>query len=260
MEDLDRPRVVAGSAERILDDLRWLGLDWDEAPVAQSDRLPAYEAAFEKLKAAGKIYPCFCSRRDIAAAASAPQAPGDETPYPGTCRDLSAAAVEERLAVPRAHAWRFRVEPRDVEPFEDLVRGPIAPDSASIGDFVVRRADGVPAYQLAVVVDDAAMGIDEVVRGGDLLASTPRQILLYRALGEHPPRFAHVPLLLGPDRVRLSKRHRGVTLAELREAGWSASRVRQTIAALLGFVDSAEGFTIESLASAPPEIVVPALL
>jgi glutamyl-tRNA synthetase len=259
MEDLDRPRVVPGAAERIIEDLRWMGLDWDDEPIAQSDRLPAYEAAFETLRSAERIYPCFCSRRDIAAAASAPQAPGDETPYPGTCRDLSTEAVALRLAGGHAHAWRFRVDPREVEPFVDLVRGRVVPDAASLGDFVVRRADGVPAYQLAVVVDDAAMGIDEVVRGGDLLGSTPRQILLYRALGARAPRFAHVPLLLGPDGVRLSKRHRGVTLAELRDLGWSASRVRETVASLLGFVDSVERFAIEKLAEAPPEIVVPAL-
>jgi len=268
MEDLDRPRVVAGAGERILDDLRWLGLDWDGQPLAQSDRPALYDAAFASLKEAGRIYPCFCSRRDIAAAASAPQAPGDETPYPGTCRGLPASVALQRLASGRAHAWRFRVEGGSLEPFDDLVRGRIAPDAGSMGDFVVRRADGVPAYQLAVVVDDAAMGVDEVVRGGDLLASTPRQLLLYGALGERPPRFAHVPLLLGPDGVRLSKRHRGVTLAELRDAGWTAGRVNGMLAALLGLAapgDEAlpkeliEGFSLARLAAVPAEIVVPAL-
>jgi glutamyl-tRNA synthetase len=265
-EDLDRPRVVAGASERIVEDLTWLGLDWDEAPVAQSDRGPLYEHAFETLKAAGRIYPCFCSRRDITAAASAPQAPGDETPYAGACRNLDADAVAERRASGRIPAWRFRVGPGELAPFDDLVRGRITPDFASTGDFVVRRADGVPAYQLAVVVDDAAMRIDEVVRGGDLLASTPRQLLLYRALGARPPRFAHVPLLLGSDGVRLSKRHRGVTIAEHRDAGWSASRVTGMLALRLGLAPSdrpiepralVEGFAIGRLAGAPQEIVMP---
>ncbi|HJQ99633.1 MAG TPA: tRNA glutamyl-Q(34) synthetase GluQRS [Candidatus Polarisedimenticolaceae bacterium] len=268
MEDLDRPRVVRGAAGRILDDLRWMGLDWDDEPISQSDRIGLYDAAFETLRTAGRIYPCFCSRRDIAAAASAPQAPGDETPYPGTCRGLPPSVVAGRLASGRAHAWRFRVEPEQLEAFDDLVRGRVAPEPAT-GDFVVRRADGVPAYQLAVVVDDAAMGIDEVIRGGDLLASTPRQALLYRALGATPPRFGHVPLLLGPDGVRLSKRHKGVTLAELRDAGWTARRVSGMLASVLDLTaseqevmprDLVEGFSLARLGGVPPEIVIPALV
>ena len=233
MEDLDRPRVLAGSAEGILRDLRWLGLDWDEgpdaggpfAPYAQSERGALYDAAFEKLHGAGLVYPCFCSRKDIQSAASAPQAPGDEALYPGTCRDLPRNEVARRVAAGQAHAWRFRVDPPAILRFADLVRGRYEADPGSIGDFVVRRADGVPAYQLAVVVDDITMKIDEVVRGEDLLASTVRQLLLYRAFGASPPAFAHVPLLLGDDGVRLSKRHRGVTLEELREAGESADAI-----------------------------------
>ena len=233
MEDLDRPRVVAGAADAILRDLRWLGLDWDEgpdasgpyAPYVQSERGAHYEAAFERLRAAGLVYPCFCSRKDIQSAASAPQAPGDEAHYPGTCRDLPRSEVARRVASGRAHAWRFRVDPAGILPFTDLVRGRYEADPGSIGDFVVRRADGVPAYQLAVVADDIAMNLSEVVRGDDLLPSTIRQLLLYRALGASPPAFAHVPLLLGDDGVRLSKRHRGVTLHELRDAGESAEAI-----------------------------------
>jgi len=233
MEDLDRRRVVAGSAEGILDDLRWLGLDWDEgpdvggphAPYAQSERGPRYAAAFENLRAAGLVYPCFCSRKDIQSAASAPQAPGDEAHYPGTCRDLAPGETERRIASGAAPAWRFRVDRSSVAPFTDRVRGPYAADPGSIGDFVVLRADGVPAYQLAVVVDDIAMKMSEVVRGEDLLASTVRQLLLYRAFEAVPPVFAHVPLLLGDDGARLSKRHRGVTLRELKDAGESAEAI-----------------------------------
>ena len=233
MEDLDSRRVVAGSADGILRDLRWLGLDWDEgpdangphAPYAQSERGERYDAAFESLSSAGLVYPCFCSRKDIQSAASAPQAPGDEAHYPGTCRDLSRSEAARRVASGAAPAWRFRVDRAGIIPFTDRVRGGYEADPGSIGDFVVRRADGVPAYQLAVVVDDIAMEISEVVRGEDLLASTVRQLLLYRAFGATPPAFAHVPLLLGDDGVRLSKRHRGVTLHELREAGESAEAI-----------------------------------
>ena len=233
VEDLDRPRVVAGSADGILSDLRWLGLDWDEgpdvggphAPYAQSERGPRYAAAFESLRTAGLVYPCFCSRKDIRSAASAPQAPGDEAHYPGTCRDLSPSEVARRFALGTAPAWRFRVHPGSIVPFTDRVRGRYEAEPESIGDFVVLRADGVPAYQLAVVVDDIAMRISEVVRGEDLLASTVRQLLLYQELGAVPPEFAHVPLLLGDDGARLSKRHHGVTLSELRDAGESAEAI-----------------------------------
>jgi glutamyl-tRNA synthetase len=233
MEDLDRPRLVEGSAEGILRDLRWLGLDWDEgpdvggphAPYAQSERRSLYDEAFETLRAAGLVYPCFCSRKDIQSAASAPQALGDEAHYPGTCRDLAGDEIATRVASGRAHAWRFRVDPSGIPSFNDVVRGRYEARPGSIGDFVVRRADGVPAYQLAVVVDDIRMRITEVARGDDLLASTVRQLLLYRAFGASPPAFGHVPLLLGDDGVRLSKRHRGVTLRELRDAGETAEAV-----------------------------------
>jgi glutamyl-tRNA synthetase len=261
MEDLDRSRVVAGSAEAILRDLRWLGLDWDEggdtagpfAPYAQSERGPWYDAAFARLRSAGLVYPCFCSRKDIQSAASAPQAPGDEVLYPGTCRDLSPGDVESRIAAGAAPAWRFRVDPARIPTFVDAVHGRYEAEPGSIGDFVVRRADGVPAYQLAVVVDDIGMNISEVVRGDDLLASTVRQLLLYRAFAATPPSFAHVPLLLGDDGVRLSKRHRGVTLRELREAGESPHAIVGRLAhrhrlrrsdAPIAACDLIEGFTL----------------
>jgi glutamyl-tRNA synthetase len=241
VEDLDRNRVRDGLTERILGDLSWLGLDWDEGPdrggphepYEQWPRRRCYTAAFERLERAGQVYPCFCSRRDIAAAASAPQEPGDELRYPGTCRGLDPAEAEERAAAGARHAWRFRVGPDDRPSFVDLVHGR-RESPAPPGDFVVYRADGVPAYQLAVVVDDAEMRIDEVVRGDDLLPSTARQLLLYDALALTPPSFAHVPLLLGTDGVRLSKRHRGVTIAELREAGLDRERIIGRLAWVLG--------------------------
>jgi glutamyl-tRNA synthetase len=231
IEDLDGPRTRPGAAERSLADLAWMGLDWDEGPHVQSERLPAYEAAFQRLWEGGHVYPCFCSRRDVAAAASAPQEPGDEAPYGGRCRSLDPAEAGRRVASGARHAWRFRAE-GDAPPFVDAVVGPVPARPA--GDFVVRRSDGIPAYQLAVVVDDAAMRITEVVRGRDLLASTPRQLLLYRALGLPAPSFAHVPLWLGPDGARLSKRHAGTSLRELREEGWSPGTLVGWMAGKLG--------------------------
>jgi glutamyl-tRNA synthetase len=242
VEDLDRARVRAGSLEGILDDLAWLGLDWDEGPHEQGKRLAVYEAAFTRLLEAGKVYPCFCSRKDVATAASAPQA--------------------RQASRERRHAWRFRVEETDRPTFVDLVRGPWSGEIPT--DFVVKRADGVPAYQLAVVVDDAAMEITEVVRGDDLLASTARQILLYHALGVEPPRFGHVPLLLGPDGVRLSKRHAGSSIRDLRAADLSPEDVIGRLAHLLGITPDAgprrardliAGFSLDRIARSPEGIV-----
>jgi len=242
VEDADRPRVRAGMEERILGELRWLGLDWDEGPdlggpcgpYRQSERLPRYRAALERLAAAGLAYPCFCSRAEIAAASRAPHGPGDDGPrYPGTCRELG-ARERAALAARRKPAWRLRVS-RGEERFDDLVCGPQRVDvAAQVGDFVVMRADGVPAYQLAVVVDDAEMAIDEVVRGEDLLPSTARQLLLYRALGARPPAFAHVPLVVGPDGERLAKRHGALSVGELRERGADPRAIVGLLAALCG--------------------------
>jgi len=234
MEDLDLSRVRPGSAERILEDLEWLGLDWDEGPVYQSNRFPKYDAAFHKLKQAGHVYPCFCSRRDVAAAASAPQEPGDEMRYPGTCRNLVAGLAEERIRRGDRHVWRFRVEAPCGPPFRDLVYGDQGgPGTAPPGDFIVRRFDGSSSYHLAVTVDDMEMAISEVVRGDDLLPSAARQILLFQALQGEPPAYGHVPLILGSDGARLSKRHHGVTVRDLREAGWTSCQVIGALLELL---------------------------
>ena len=264
IEDLDAPRVVAGATRRLLDDLAWLGLDWDEGPdvggrygpYAQGARRSLYDEAFERLRAGGFVYRCFCSRRDIQAAASAPQAPGDEVLYPGTCRRLGEDEVGARVAAGKPCAYRFRIEADELSGFDDLVDGRFEPEPGSIGDFVVRRADGVPAYQLAVVVDDVAMRIGEVVRGRDLLASTVRQLVLYRALACEPPVFGHVPLILGADGIRLSKRHEGATLAELRAAGERPETLVGRLAGWLGLrptaapvtaAELADGFRLEAL-------------
>jgi glutamyl-tRNA synthetase len=235
IEDLDPPRVVPGSAEGILEDLRWLGLDWDEgpdvggphAPYVQSQRFDRYEAAIEALREQGLIFPCTCSRKDLSALASAPHGDLDLGPrYPGTC--LRAPVRTDRPA-----ALRFRMA--RAEAFVDGVHG--ARPESEPDDFVVKRADGVYAYQLAVVVDDIAMGITEVVRGDDLLSSTPRQIALYRALRADPPAFVHVPLMLGWDGVRLSKRHGATAIGELRERGASPEEIIGRLATSLGLVE-----------------------
>jgi glutamyl-tRNA synthetase len=245
VEDLDRARVVAGAEARMLEELRWLGLDWDEgpdvdiggpfAPYRQSERAALYDAAVARLLAAGHAFPCAFSRADVARAASAPHAEDDEGPrYAGTCRGRSAAELEARAAAQgRAPAIRFdgRSEPLA---FVDELRGPVAAEPGGVDDFVLRRADGTAAYQLAVVVDDAAMGITRVVRGDDLLRSTPRQLALHRALGFAPPAFAHVPLVLAPGGERLAKRTRPASLADLRGHGVAPEAIVGALAASAG--------------------------
>ncbi len=236
MEDLDPPRVVAGAAEQIVEDLRWLGLDWDEgddlaepgphAPYVQSQRFALYETALETLRAKGLLFPCTCTRKELMALASAPHGDSDLGPrYPGTC--LHTPPRGDRNA-----ALRFRMPPG--EPFVDALHG--AQPASEGDDFVVRRSDRLYAYQLAVVVDDIAMQITEVVRGDDLLSSTPRQIALYRALDAEPPTFLHVPLVLGPQGERMSKRFGSMGVAELRAAGMSAEQVVGKLAVSLGLV------------------------
>ncbi|HEY2515751.1 MAG TPA: tRNA glutamyl-Q(34) synthetase GluQRS, partial [Polyangiaceae bacterium] len=212
MEDLDPPRVVRQSAERILDDLAWLGLGWDEgpdvggpyAPYAQSQRGGLYAEAVERLRGQGLVYPCDCSRAEIARAASAPHA-GEETVYPGTCRDKPIAREFKRDP-----AWRLRVPEGTRVSVEDGAVGTIEQDvGRECGDFVLQRGDGVFAYQLAVIVDDVAMRITDVIRGADLAPSTPRQVLLARLLGAEPPRYVHLPMVVASDGARLAKRTGG---------------------------------------------------
>jgi glutamyl-tRNA synthetase len=240
IEDIDSPRVKQGAAEEACADLHWLGLDWDNGPVYQTRRLPLYQAALAKLQAQELVYPCTCSRTDVERAASAPHADHEGPVYPGTCADRSAADAPG--LGDRPYCWRFRV-PAISPAFSDGILGPVHLDLSALGgDFVVwkaPRADlpATPAYQLAVVVDDADQGVSEVIRGDDLVPSTPRQLLLYTALGLEPPRFVHVPLVVGPDGRRLAKRHGDTRLATLRDAGVSAEEVLGLLAWSCGWLN-----------------------
>jgi len=211
MEDLDQGRVQSGAAERQLRDLRTIGLDWDGEVVWQSTRAEAYEHAIAALREGGHLYECFCTRAEIRAASSAPHGALPEGAYPGTCLRLTEAERRRKRAGGRPPALRVRAAGARVA-FTDRLHGP---QEGVVDDFVVRRNDGAPAYNLAVVVDDAWQQIGEVVRGDDLLETTPRQRLLAGLLGIEPPGHAHVPLVLGPDGARLAKRHGAVTLDDV---------------------------------------------
>jgi glutamyl-tRNA synthetase len=233
VEDLDRSRVRPGMERAQLADLAAIGLDWDGPVVRQSERLGLYEETIDRLDADGLLYPCYCTRAEIRAAASAPHGISAADRYPGTCRELTAAQRAEREADGRPPA--LRVRSGDVRMgFEDRLLGRF---EGVVDDFVVRRNDGTPAYQLAVVVDDAAQGIGEVVRGADLADSTPRQILLSRLLGLPEPAYVHVPLVLGPDGRRLAKRHGAVTLSDRHEG---PDEVRAWMARSLGLAGLGE--------------------
>ena len=245
IEDLDSARCPRRYADQMEEDLWWLGLDWDQGPVVggpeesyyQSERTELYQAALEKLEEKGLVYPCFCTRAELHAA-SAPHREDGQVVYAGTCRHLTAAEIAKK-AKRRAPALRLRV-PGETWGFTDGHMGPYSEDLArDCGDFLLRRSDGMFAYQLAVVVDDAAMGVTEVVRGADLLDSTPRQLYLYHLLGLTPPKFIHFPLLLAPDGRRLSKRDADAGLEVLRDR-LTAAEVLGRLAYLAGFNPSAE--------------------
>jgi len=248
MEDIDLPRCKPEYARQILNDLRWLGIDWDEGPdvggpytpYVQSERLAQYEEALQQLEQAGRVYPCYCSRAMLQSIASAPHGLGSEGPvYPGTCRHLSDEEHERRARL-KPPAIRFILS-GSPHTYIDGVLGQQHFPSGYGGDFVIKRADGMYAYQLAVVVDDAAMGITHVMRGADLLDSTARQIELYEALQLPAPRFSHLPLL-HMDGEKMSKRHaRGLTsIPEMRRAGVRAETLIGWIAYLYGLIAEPE--------------------
>jgi len=226
--------------EAQISDLRTLGLDWDGPVVRQSERLELYEEAIARLDTEGSLYPCYCTRAEIRAAASAPHGISATDRYPGTCRELTMTQRAEREAAGRPPALRVCSGDSQIA-FEDRLLGRF---EGVVDDFVARRNDGTPAYQLAVVVDDAAQGIGEVVRGADLADSTPRQILLSRLLKLPEPQYAHVPLVLGPDGRRLAKRHGAVALSD---RGEGADEVRAWMARTLGLADDGEIPYLEDL-------------
>ncbi|MEO6124885.1 MAG: tRNA glutamyl-Q(34) synthetase GluQRS [Ilumatobacteraceae bacterium] len=268
MEDLDRVTSSVAHEAAQLRQLAAIGIDWDGAVVRQSERFTRYDEAIAQLAAAGCTYECFCTRREIREAAAAPngQPAGSwsrqsgregnvliaDGAYPGTCRGLSDADRQQLRAVGREPAIRLRADGVVVS-VEDLGFGTVR---GAVDDVVLRRNDGVPAYNLAVVVDDAAQGVGEVVRGDDLLASTPRQVRLQQLLGVPTPRYRHVPLVLGADGVRLAKRHGAVTLADLAARGIDADNVRSMMAASIDLTEPGEPVTmIDLLARFDPNLI-----
>jgi glutamyl-tRNA synthetase len=255
VEDLDSERSKPGFVRSQLDDLGRIGIDWDEPPVRQSERLDRYASVIETLIADEATYECFCTRREIAEATRAPNEGGSERAYPGICRDLT---TDERAARRRERppAIRLRADGERVD-WHDRVLGPM---SGSSDDVVIRRNDGAAAYHLAVVVDDHDSGVDQVVRGDDIAASTPRQVVIARRLGYAIPTYGHVPLVRGPDGARLAKRHGAVTLDELGAEGHAVDAVVGTLVASLGLslpggvvsglVDLAAGFDLGMVATA----------
>jgi glutamyl-tRNA synthetase len=253
-EDLDASRVRALASRTAIDDLRWLELDWDEgpdvggpsAPYVQSERRALYEEVLERLKASESVYPCTCTRADVERAASAPHGEDEGPSYPGTCAHRTAA--DARTLGERPFSWRFRVPSAPVA-WDDLFLGRVVLDpSRTGGDFIVARNTVGHSYQLAVVADDDDMGVSQVIRGTDLVPSTPRQILLYRQLGRPEPRFGHVPLAVAPDGRRLAKREGSLKLATLRAAGVDPRK-------LIGSLIQSCGWSQEMIPTTPRDAI-----
>ena len=253
MEDLDPDRCREEYARQVADDLRWLGLDWDEGyqvggphgPYSQSERTELYAGAFRRLAEMGRVYPCFCTRAERLAA-SAPHRSDGQIIYSGRCKHLTEQEKRE-LSATRCPAWRLAVDDQEIS-FQDKLQGDYRENlQTDCGDFIIRRSDGVYAYQLAVVYDDGAMEINQVVRGRDLLDSTPRQIWLHTLLGFPPPEFCHVPLLMAPDGRRLSKRERDLDMGELRQR-FAPEELTGLLAFWAGQLDRPEPVTPAELA------------
>ncbi|MBI4410264.1 MAG: glutamate--tRNA ligase, partial [Gemmatimonadetes bacterium] len=257
IEDTDVERTVASAEAEILDDLCWLGLDWDEGPgiegpaeqgpfgpYRQSERGSLYRAQAERLVESGRAFRCYCSDEELEAKRRAALARGEKPHYDGTCRRLSAAQAAQRERAGRRPAVRFHVPPEGEVVVRDVVRGEVRFAADEIGDFIILRSDGAPTYNFAVVVDDVLMEISHVIRGVGHLSNTPRQVLLYQALGRPAPVFAHVPQVLGPDRQKLSKRHGATSLAEYRRLGYHPDALVNYLSLLSWSSPSGEEFLV----------------
>ncbi len=219
IEDTDRERSKKEYEESLVEDLRWLGLDWDEF-YRQSERFDIYRKYVDQLLEKGYAYPCFCTEEELERERREAELKKIPYRYSGRCRNLTEREVERLKAEGRPYAIRFRVPDGRTVVFEDLIKGKIAINVDDFGDFIIVRSDGTPTYNLVVVIDDALMGVTHVLRGEDHISNTPKQILIYKALGFEPPSFAHLPVILGPDRSKLSKRHGAVSVASYREEGY----------------------------------------
>ncbi|MFP4616175.1 MAG: glutamate--tRNA ligase [Thiohalorhabdus sp.] len=256
LEDTDRERSTPEHAEALLEDLRWLGLEWDagpgaedeHGPYAQSERGAVYAGYYEKLEAAGKAYPCYCTSEELEAVRRAQRARGEPPRYPGRCRNLTAADRERLEAEGREATLRFRVEPGEIA-FDDLVRGRQVFQGEEIGDFIIRRSDGTPSFFFTNAVDDALMGVNRVLRGEDHLTNTPRQLLLLEELGLPAPTYGHINLMVGFDGAPLSKRNGSRSVAELREAGYFPEAVNNYLARLGHHMETGELLALPDLAA-----------
>jgi glutamyl-tRNA synthetase len=256
IEDTDKERSTEESYRGIVGAMRWLGLNWDEGPETgsewgpylQSERRGGYREAADSLKADGKAYPCFCSAEELAERKEAMRKQGQDPRYDRKCRELAPETVDQLISEGRPHVMRLKTSDEGDIEFEDLVHGKIAVPARQVDDFIIVKSDGYPTYNFACAVDDSRMDITHVIRGDDHLSNTPRQVRIYEALGTAPPAFAHVPLIMGPDKARLSKRHGSTSIQQFRDDGYLPEAMVNYLA-LLGWSldDSAQLFTTEEL-------------
>ena len=241
IEDTDVARSTQESVDAILEGMRWLGLDWDEGPIFQSDRFPIYKEFVERLLVDGKAYKCYCTTEELEAKREAALKEGRKPKYDGTCRSLTGEVPGKPFVV------RFRAPQEGVTSFNDLVKGPISFSNDELDDLIIQRSDGTPTYNFTVVIDDATMGITTVIRGDDHVNNTPRQILLYEGLGYPVPKFAHVPMILGADKTRLSKRHGATSVMAYRDMGFLPEALVNYLVRLGWSYGDEEIFSMEEL-------------